>query len=261
MEQYYFPFGMPLKKVQQSDRSPKKVFVLGVYASAVHARLVDKNGVQLVAALAVASEPEIFWTGDNATEIISQIEVPTEVGRLEVPKNKSMNGPSGRALDELYLAPLGLARKDVWLCDLLPESRVNPGQREAINNHYTPLVNRYGLAKATIPDFFDAELKSPTRREEILAELEVSKADTIILLGDLPIKWFLTHVSNGKQKKLSDFGDTSDSYGIPVPMMIAGKTYSIIALCHPRQAGQLGSSSKKWTELHSSWIDRLSRIA
>ena len=33
-----FPFGMPIMPVQQADRSPKRVFVLGVYASAVHAR-------------------------------------------------------------------------------------------------------------------------------------------------------------------------------------------------------------------------------
>ena len=35
---YYFPFGEELKPLRQQDRTPKKVFVLGVYASAVHAR-------------------------------------------------------------------------------------------------------------------------------------------------------------------------------------------------------------------------------
>lgn len=35
---YYYPFGEEVHKVVQQDRSPKKVFVLGVYASAVHAR-------------------------------------------------------------------------------------------------------------------------------------------------------------------------------------------------------------------------------
>lgn len=32
-----FPFGEPVKAVTQTDRSEKDVFVLGVYASAVHA--------------------------------------------------------------------------------------------------------------------------------------------------------------------------------------------------------------------------------
>ena len=38
-----FPFGQPLKPVQQLNRSPKKAFVLGVYASAVHARWIDNK--------------------------------------------------------------------------------------------------------------------------------------------------------------------------------------------------------------------------
>jgi len=33
-----YPFGSPLQRVIQADRTPKRVFVLGVYASAVHAR-------------------------------------------------------------------------------------------------------------------------------------------------------------------------------------------------------------------------------
>ena len=34
----FFPFGETVKRLVQEDRTPKKVFVLGVYASAVHAR-------------------------------------------------------------------------------------------------------------------------------------------------------------------------------------------------------------------------------
>ena len=37
MEDYRFPFGERLHRLVQEDRTPKKVFVLGVYASAVHA--------------------------------------------------------------------------------------------------------------------------------------------------------------------------------------------------------------------------------
>lgn len=33
-----FTFGEPVLKVEQKDKSPKKVFILGVYASAVHAK-------------------------------------------------------------------------------------------------------------------------------------------------------------------------------------------------------------------------------
>ena len=60
---YHFPFGETVKPLVQEDRTPKKVFVLGVYASAVHARW--KNGANTKCnALAVASEPRIFWDGN-----------------------------------------------------------------------------------------------------------------------------------------------------------------------------------------------------
>lgn len=110
------------------ERGRKTLFVLGVYASAVHARWVDDNGSLIVNALAVASEPEIFWRGDGAAEIISRVTVPHGAGRL-VPASRMLNGPSGVTLDDAFLSPLlrpqGVGREETWLCHLLPESRSN----------------------------------------------------------------------------------------------------------------------------------------
>ena len=71
---YQYPFGEYARPLVQEDRSPKKIFVLGVYASAVHARWKRENNI-ICLALAVASEPRIFWDGnpDEAREIISGI--------------------------------------------------------------------------------------------------------------------------------------------------------------------------------------------
>lgn len=253
---FFFPFGQPLKKVKQKDTTPKKVFVLGVYASAVHARWVDKNGKLKVKALAVASEPEIFWTGEDAEQIIAGIDIPDELGKLSLPKDKNMNGPSGKALDKYYLEPLGLSRDTTWLCDLLPESRVNEKQRAAIAKYYTTKnIDTFKLTTANIPDFDITELNSKQRRQEILEEIETSKAETIILLGDLPIKWFLRFF-NKKYSRLSQFGDTRETYGKTHKITINDKQYNIIPLCHPRQAGRLGNASKKWGLLHDDWIMR-----
>jgi len=258
-EKYYFPFGQELKKVEQKDKSPKQAFVLGVYASAVHARWTDKDGKQKVSAFAVASEPEIFWTGHNAEQIISSIKIPSQLGRLSVPTDKRLNGPSGRALDDLFLTPLGLDRKTTWLCDLLPYSRVNVKQREAINKYYTDkVVKDFNLSPATIPDFDISELKSKKRNEEILQELENSKAETLILLGDLPIKWFL-NIHAKQYSRLSKFGTTNQQYGKGHDIKINEKTYNVIPLCHPRQAGRLGSSSADWGALHDNWIKTTKR--
>lgn len=254
--QFYFPFGQPLKKVEQKDKNPKEAFVLGVYASAVHARWTDKNGKQKVSALAVASEPDIFWRGENAEEIINGIIIPEELGKLTLPTDKKLNGPSGRALDEKFLKPLNLKRETTWLCDLLPYSRVNENQKKAIEKHYTKeILNCYKLHEATIPDFKPSDLKSGKRREEILEELEQSTAEKLILLGDLPIKWFL-NFHDKTFKTLSQFGDTIEEYGKGREIKINNRIYNVIALCHPRQADRLGSSSTKWGELHDEWIKR-----
>ena len=77
-----FPFGQPIVSLAQSDRSPKRVFILGVYASAVHARWVGEDGRSIVKALAVASEPEIFWNGEGESDIIAKIPVPLGSGKL-----------------------------------------------------------------------------------------------------------------------------------------------------------------------------------
>lgn len=253
-EKYYFPFGQELKKVTQKDRDPKKVFVLGVYSSALHAKWLDVRGRAKVQALAVASEPEIFWRGENAEEEISKIKIPPELGRL-VPAIKKYNGPSGRALDELFLNPIGIDRKNAWLCDLLPESRANENQYKAISEYYTyDIINKYGLTPATIPRFYKSELNSEIRRSEILRELEQSQASKIILLGDLPILWFLRFYADQPYSKLSQFGESQSSYGQEHEMKINSLNYTVIPLCHPRQADKLGRSNSKWGQLHDNWI-------
>jgi hypothetical protein len=200
-----FPFGSQLQKVEQIDKSTKKVFVLGVYAGAVHAKWIGMDGKIKVNALAVASEPYIFWKGENAEKIIVNIPIPEKLGKL-IPADKRFNGPSGIALDELFLNPLGYTREDAWLCDLIPYSRINANQQKAIEKHYNPLIKKFNLPECTIPKFSAKKLINSERFNEITDELEQSQAEKIILLGDLPIKHFLSHFSN--HKKLSDFGCT-----------------------------------------------------
>jgi len=253
-EIFIFPFGQRLQPAVQTEPSTKKAFVLGVYASAVHACWVNKDGKTTVRALAVASEPEIFWTGHDAQQQIDKIQIPEGAGKL-VPAAKNLNGPSSRALDKLYLEPLGLNRSNTWLCDLLPESRLNPNQQKAIKEHYVPKMDEFSLLKVTVPNFRKSELNSELRRNEILKELFKSQADTLILLGDLPIKWFLNYFSDTKYKNLASFGETPDSYGLEHELSLAGKAFKVIPLCHPRQAQRLGASNKQWFELHKQWVN------
>lgn len=247
-----FPFGQQVHKVVQSDRTPKRVFILGVYASAVHARWVSSSNRTVVNALAVASEPYIFWRGEGANEIIEAISIPEEIGRLE-PAAANLNGPSGQALDKLYLAPMGLSRDDAWLCDLVPYSCVNDGQKKAIQREYLPLVQRYNLPIPSVPPRpkrFDSIL----RRSEIMEEIRESHAEILVLLGDEPIKWFL-HPWENQWQDLSAFGDNSEKYGLLHEINIDGIPLQVLPLVHPRQAGKLGSFSTKWHALHQNWLN------
>ncbi len=248
---YLFPFGQELHPLVQEDKSPKKVFVLGVYASAVHARW-KKDGEIICQALAVASEPRIFWDGniDEAKHIIEKVNMPSELGVLE-PAGKQLNGPSAKVLDENILAPLGYTRAEAWLCDCLPETRINSSQAKVIKDRYNPLIEKYGLNPVTIPTrptaFCDKK-----RSEEITAELMESQAEILILVGDIPIAQYLKKVADVPYSTLGEYVDLY-GYGKATDVVICGKTIKVLPLAHPRQIGALGAHSEKWCNAHRKW--------
>lgn len=51
-----------------------------------------------------------------------------------------------------------------------------------------------------------------SRREAVLRELQESRAETVVLLGDEPVKHWLAKL-DGRWRSLADFGDTDDDYG------------------------------------------------
>jgi hypothetical protein len=225
--------------------------VLGVYASAVHARWIDTRGKVLVHALAVASEPEIFWTGEGAEAIVSRIPMEPAVGKLNAAGSR-FNGPSGRTLDDRYLAPLGLARSDAWCCDLLPESRLNNDQVIALDRCYKPLVESDLLPEVTIPRV-PSRFADSDRQTAILNELISSRAPILITLGDIPLRDFAQPLGL-KQSRLSEFGVTPKNYGQLHEVRLGGTVVQLLPLAHPRQAGRLGKSSSKWSLLHNDWV-------
>lgn len=251
-----FPFGQPVLPLVQKDRTPKRVFVLGVYASAVHARWVGEDGRQKIGALAVASEPEIFWRGSQgeAKQVIDTIIVPAGAGCL-LPASKQLNGPSGQALDDLFLRPLGYTRDDAWLCDLVPHSCMNLKQEQALKREYDTKREELGLPEYDWPKLPDV-LADEVRRSEIEAELVVSGAELVVTLGDLPLKWFTAHY--GTKTRLSAYGQTAPEYGNRHSFTVADRKLQLLPLVHPRQAARLGTHSSQWADLHEEWVRRQS---
>ena len=248
---YYFPFGQELHPLVQEDRSPKKVFVLGVYASAVHARW-KRDGKIVCQALAVASEPRIFWDGnpEEAKAIIGAIQMPKELGTLE-PAGRQLNGPSAKVLDDNILGPLGYTREDAWLCDCLPETRLNPSQVKALREKYEPLMETHNLNPVTIPNRPNS-FCNKARSAEITAELMESHADLLVLLGDIPIFQYLKKVADVPYATLGEYVDLY-GYGTPTEITIQGKPIRVLPLAHPRQIGALGAHSEKWFLMHQAW--------
>jgi hypothetical protein len=254
---YQYPFGEYVRPLVQEDRSPKKAFVLGVYASAVHARWKKDNSI-ICQALAVASEPRIFWDGnpDEAREIISRIRIPEELGVLE-PAGSHLNGPSAKVLDDHILAPLGFTRSDAWLCDCLPETRLNPSQVKVINEKYNPLRKEYGLNDVTIPKRPSA-FCDEKRAEEIVDELMQSQARLLVLLGDIPIDQFLRRVADVPYSTLQEYADLY-GYGNLSNATIRGENIRVLPLAHPRQIGALGAHSERWHKAHEEWERKILR--
>lgn len=258
-----FPFGQPITTLRQAKRNPRRVFVLGVYASAVHARWIGVDGKTRINALAVASEPEIFWRGDGAADLIRQVEIPDAAGRLE-PAGSILNGPSGRALDEFYLKPLGIGRADAWLCDLVPHSCMNEGQSRAIDRDYRPLMSELALPEINWPRAPKSETEwqemvDRRRRDQIASEVTEASPEILITLGDDPLRRFASF--HGAWSNLAAYGQSQDKYGRLHEATIGGCRLQLLPLTHPRQAANLGRSSPKWTELHRNWVaSRASRL-
>ena len=248
---YYFPFGQELRPLVQEDTSPKPIFVLGVYASAVHARW-KKDGQIICQALAVASEPRIFWNGDpeEAKHIIDAIDIPPALGTLE-PAGRQLNGPSAKVLDDNILAPLGYSRDEAWLCDCLPETRLNPSQVKALKDKYNPLIEEYNLNPVTIP-VRPSTFCDKSRSAEITEELLQSQAELLVLLGDIPIAQYLKKVTNIPYSTLGEYVERY-GYGNRTEVIIHGKTIQVLPLAHPRQIGALGAHSEKWFFAHQAW--------
>ena len=251
-----FPFGAPVAKLRQSPIAGAQFFFLGVYASAVHARWLNPDGSPRHGALAVASEPCIFWRGEDASAIVEELSasLPAGAGSLK-PASSHLNGPSGVALDDWYLGPLGLTRSSAWLCDLLPESRTNAGQAAALAKWYEPVREALGLPEVSmlpVPTRF----ANDQRVEEIVEEFLLSGATTLVTLGDKPLEEFAARLRLVDKATVGAFGRTPAHYGRRHPFVLRGRRFELLPLVHPRHPGQIGTHVAGWRDLHRQWAAR-----
>jgi hypothetical protein len=247
-DDFRFPFGEPLKVTPPQEARNAKAFVVGVYASAVHARWIGPDGKEACKALAVATEPHSFWDGNGADGIIGRIEVPEGMGKLE-PAARKFNGPSGETLRDRYLAPLGLDVRACWITDLHDRYFLSPGNAIAIGRYERLRAKVRPRSKpAKLPPRPTRVVPSSERLKRLRDEFERSGASLVITLGNEP----LAPLFGRSARKLARAG-----YGEPEVLELFGRKVTVRRLCHPRQAGALGSSSAAWTATHADWIRRV----
>ncbi len=243
MKSERFPFGRYVKPVLPTASGRRRVFVLGVYPSAIHAKWRDPKG-NLWPALAVDNEPEPFWTGEDAKERVTAIakDVPTEAGYLE-PADRQHNGASGVVVDNLYLKPLEIGREECWITDLVQSYLANDGQFNRISKSYAPLVDEGIVPAAKLRRRVGKVTNLPDdRKESLRREFEEASPELVITLGNEPLQCLAL-----------DPLDPS-SYGTEREVPVLGSRVRLLALVHPRQSGALGQSSPKWTSAHREWV-------
>lgn len=64
-----------------------------------------------------------------------------------------------------------------------------------------------------------------------------------------------------KRTKLSEFGYSQETNGERHDILINNKTYSVIPLCHPRNAARLGAHSSNWADWHKAWVEKKTKLS
>ena len=83
-----------------------------------------------------------------------------------------------------------------------------------------------------------------------------SKAELLVLLGDIPIAQYLKKVADIPFSTLGEYVEQY-GYGNSTEILIEGKSIKILPLAHPRQIGALGAHSEKWFNMHREWEESL----
>ena len=231
-----FPFGEPLLPVRHTCSGPTPVFILGAYSSALHAMWrYGPAARDRVQALAIANEPEPFWDGEDQLRLVAR-HTPPFGELLPTPQN----GPSGIALRELYLTPLGLDPTRCWITDVINTYFSTPRQRQACKRAY---ASSGRLAPEWALPLRPGQITpNADRLAEIKAELKEAAPKWVLTLGDEPLAALgLARLSR-------------HDYGVPTPTTLYGLKTTLIPLTHPRNAGRLGPHSRKWATIHDQWL-------
>lgn len=245
-----FPFGAPVQPCGDQRPNPCDAFVIGAYPSAVHVRWVPprSSGLRPISALAVDNEPTVFWDGADADD-----RVETWKSRYFQPSwgevsTARLNGPSGAWLRSNILDPLRAAgAESQFVTDCLTTYRLSTGASTRLNDTYEPLASKTAELESADLQRHPSEAQIvrevlSTQRERLTGQVAAARPKVIVTLG------------NAASRVISNLAGvpgsgtlTTDGYGTPSKVSIAGIDLSWVALVHP-------ATPPVWQERHQAWL-------
>lgn len=239
---YRYPFGRPLRAVLPNAAGQRRIFVLGSYPSALHVHWTPPPGLDVgpVQALAVADEPEPFWTGADEQEQVAawlrSVHAQPEWGLVR-PAGR-FNGSSGRHIDKQYLGPMGASRGDVWVSDIVNTYFSSSNGAVAIASRYEPVAAALDLPRAQLPARPSTEalirLAVEQHRDRLIGELEEAEPEHVLTIGNEPLA-ALWEVGVAPMRVEARLGRLSvAAYGRRIPVRLPnGHACLLHPLAHP----------------------------
>lgn len=206
---YHFATGAPVLPLPPVEVRHGGIFIIGAYPSAVFKSIKGR---------------------------------PVPVGNLKMPFDASEypggTNKSAKELDDNYLKPLGLTRRDCWITNLVKAflfKEEHTAQFAVLGSAgpVTPTRERFEeFAAASIP-WIERELRMAEPRLIITLGAEVSGAVAGVRGAN-------------RRRKLLDYKVRS--------VRLAGREYAVVHMVHP---GQLMRGHFKWTRVHRDGIKAL----
>ena len=246
-----FPFGAPVERRAPSREQPAELFVLGAYPSALHVQWTPPvgSGLKPVRALAVDNEPSPFWMGENEAELVEKWKAARfdEAGGTVVPAG-GLNGSSGRWVVEHVLPAFDVEPEDVWFTDCLDTYRASDGQRERLDDTYSPFAAAHGLPMASLlPHPSESQIVAEAVRdhlERLREELATASPTVVVTVGNAAARVFHAIVELDGDAT----GLPKEGYGETQVVHWQDRAIQWVPLIHP-------GAPPGWKKIHERWLE------
>lgn len=249
-------FGTPVRPARPSATGQRDVFVLGAYPSALHVRWSIPGGPLSIRAVAVADEPEPFWTGHDEHDQIKRWKslVGFQASLGQVAGCGRMNGSSGAWVDDRVLRPLGVDRSQTWITDCVDTYFSSTGAAARFED------------PAMVSSLIELGLAPPKHRrhpseteivkealaihtERLLDELHTARPRLVVTLGNAALRVLTALTGGDKRLRLSS---AIESYGQPLQARTSEHAFELIPLAHPAAPKIYQTAHGKWKEARES---------